>query len=218
MITWRGVFFSNPSSYPMEIVVSMQDYIITFLFSIILVVIINIFFSFFRKFYRGCLSESHQLERVWTIVPFILILFILVPSLKSLYLLDTCLFCGSTITAIGHQWYWAYNLTSDARESFDSYMVPTGLENSLRLIDADNRLVVPTGVPVRVSCTSVDVIHSWTVPSTGLKIDAIPGRINQFCFSLKRSGIFFGQCREICGANHSFIPIVLESRPVTDLT
>jgi cytochrome c oxidase subunit 2 len=89
-------------------------------------------------------------------------------------------------------------------------MEPSDTRN-IRLLDVDNRLVVPTYLPVRFLVSSSDVIHSWTVPSFGVKIDAIPGRINQFCFSSKRRGVFFGQCSEICGANHRFIPIVLES-------
>lgn len=154
--------------------------------------------------------EDHQLEAVWTVVPFIFLLLILVPSLNSLYILDACLFCGLSISIIAHQWYWRYQYNDLSNALFDSYILPSE-DRFLRLLDVDNRLIVPNRAPVRFAVTSADVVHSWTVPSFGVKMDAVPGRLNQFCFTSKRPGIFFGQCSEICGANHRFIPIVVES-------
>lgn len=216
MITWNSIFFHSPSSYLIEIVIFMHDYVIIFLFSVLIIVIINLAYSFFSYSYNSEFFERHQLERVWTFLPFVLLIFIVLPSLNVLYSLDTCLFCGMSVRIMGHQWYWRYFYKDFKNILFDSYINPQD-SSFLRLIDVDNRLIIPTFFPVRFMVSSADVIHSWTIPSFGVKIDAVPGRINQFCFSGKRSGIFFGQCSEICGANHSFIPIVLESIPFKSL-
>lgn len=210
MITWNSLFFHSPSSFIMELVISLHDYVIMFLFSILMSVLLVIRFTFLSSYINLEFFENHQLETVWTVVPFLLLVFIVVPSLNSLYILDTCLFCGLTIRIIGHQWYWSYFYKDFSQIFFDSYIIPS--ENSdIRLLSVDNCLILPRFIPVRFMVSSSDVLHSWTIPSFGVKIDAVPGRINQFCFSRKRSGIFFGQCSEICGANHRFIPIVIES-------
>lgn len=208
MITWYRFFFNSPASNLIELVILIHDYVIITLLSVLAVVLIVIIYSLIRKFINLEFFEHHQLEGIWTVVPFVLLTFILIPSLKSLYMLDRCIFCGISVTIIGHQWYWRY-FYKDLSHFFDSYI--TGDRKSLRLIDTDNRLIIPTLMPVRLIVSSADVIHSWSMPSFGVKIDAIPGRINQFCLSSKRSGIYFGQCSEICGANHSFMPIVVES-------
>lgn len=212
MTTWNRFFFNSPNTYNIEIVSLIHDYVSMFLFSILILVLINLSFSFLFKSYNLEFYENHQLERVWTLLPFVLLIVIVIPSLKSLYMLDTCIFCGLTVSILGHQWYWRY-FYKDLKESFfDSYMLPSD-NRFIRLLDVDNRVIIPSFFPLRLLVSSADVIHSWTIPSFGIKMDAVPGRINQFCFSTKRSGVFFGQCSEICGANHSFIPIVLESLP-----
>lgn len=210
MTTWGRLYFQSPSSYMIELVSMMHDYVSLFLFSILIIVMIKLVYLFPIKNFNLEFFENHQLETVWTLLPFALLVFIVIPSLTSLYILDTCLFCGMTIRIIGHQWYWRYFYKDLKEFFFDSYILPSR-ETEIRLLDVDNRLVVPTFMPVRFLVSSSDVLHSWTIPSFGVKIDAVPGRINQFCFSSKRSGVFFGQCSEICGANHSFIPIVIES-------
>lgn len=190
----------------------MHDLVILFLRSILIFVLINIIYRFLFKDFSLRFYENHILEGVWTISPFILLIFVVLPSLGSLYMVDTCFFCGFTVRIIGHQWYWRYFFKDVYEFLFDSYITPS--ENRMiRLLEVDNRLVVPSLFPLRFLVSSSDVIHSWTIPSLGVKFDAVPGRINQFCFSAKRSGVFFGQCSEICGANHSFMPIVLESIP-----
>lgn len=208
MITWNGMFFHSPASYLIEVVVCIHDYVIIFLFSILITVVSAISYSFSSKHFNLSFMENHQLEGVWTVAPFVLLIFIVIPSLNSLYMLDTCLFCGLTLNIMGHQWYWSY-FFKDLGVSFDSY-----IERSapfLRLLEVDNRLLIPRFIPIRFLVSSADVIHSWTIPRFGVKIDAVPGRINQFCFSTKRSGLFFGQCSEICGANHRFMPIFVEA-------
>lgn len=210
MTTWNNVFFQSPSTFIIELVSTIHDYVSMFLVSILILVFINLSYSFFIKNFNLEFYEHHQLERIWTVIPFFLLIFIVIPSLTSLYILDRCLFCGITIRIIGHQWYWSYFYKDLKEFFFDSYIEPSS-SSQIRLLDVDNRLVVPTFLPIRFLVSSSDVLHSWTIPSFGVKIDAVPGRINQFCFSSKRRGVFFGQCSEICGANHRFIPIVMES-------
>lgn len=216
MIRWNRWLFNFPSSFIMQCVNNIHDHVIMFLFSILLIVLINLRFLFLRKNFVLNWYEDHQLESVWTIIPFILLIFIAFPSLLTLYVLDSCLFCGVSIGITGHQWYWRYFYKDIFELEFDSYMLPVD-RNGLRLLDVDNRLIVPVRTPLRFLLTSADVIHSWTLPCAGVKIDAMPGRINQFCLSLKRAGVFFGQCSEICGANHSFMPIVVEAVPLNKI-
>lgn len=114
---------------------------------------------------------------------------------------------------MGHQWYWRYEYTDFILNEFDSFIIPSDNLNinEFRLLDVDNRCILPFNYPIRILTTSIDVIHSWTVPSLGIKIDSTPGRLNQSMLIIHRPGIFFGQCSEICGINHRFIPIVIES-------
>lgn len=216
MIRWNIWFFNFPSSFIMQCVWNIHDHVIIFLVSIILIVLLNLSFTLYSKAFTLSFSENHQLERVWTIIPFILLVFIAFPSLLTLYILDRCFFCGITVGITGHQWYWRYLYKDLLDFEFDSYILPADA-SSIRLLDVDNRLILPRRTPLRFLLTSADVIHSWTLPCAGAKIDAVPGRINQFCLSLKRTGVFFGQCSEICGANHRFIPIVVESIPLANL-
>lgn len=208
-----GCFFSNPMTFLSETIWDFNDYISIILFSILLIVLINLISVFVRSFNLDY-YEDHRLENFWTITPFLIITVLAIPSVFLLYGNDRCSFCGLSFRAIGHQWYWQY-ASEEAKEcSFDSYIIPDS--SMFRLIDTDNRLILPSDIPVRALITSSDVIHSWTVPRFGVKVDAIPGRISQTCFSVKFRGVSFGQCSEICGINHRFIPIVVESVPLRD--
>nr|APX40878.1 cytochrome c oxidase subunit 2 [Psylliodes hispanus] len=168
---------------------------------------------FFNKFKHRFLLEGQMIEIIWTILPTITLIFIAIPSLRLIYILDEVNNPSITIKTIGHQWYWSYEYSDFNNVEFDSYMIPTDELNkfNFRLLDVDNRVIVPFESNIRMLVTAADVIHSWTIPSLGVKIDATPGRLNQISFIINRSGLFFGQCSEICGANHSFMPIVLES-------
>lgn len=215
MIRYGLSYFSSPNSLIIENVILFHDHIFMFLVSVLVIVLfflvsINFVFDFDLNIF-----DHHQLEFLWTISPLFLLIIIVIPSINLLYYSDSCFFCGLTIIVLGHQWYWSYFFKDFFDFSFDSYMVSSD-SSLIRLLDVDNRLVLPSNLPLRVLCSSRDVIHSWTVPSLGVKMDAVPGRINQFCFSLKRCGIFFGQCSEICGANHSFMPVVIESVSLKD--
>ena len=162
------------------------------------------------------LVEGQEIETIWTVIPAIILVFLALPSLRLLYLLDEVGDCSLTVKSIGHQWYWSYEYSDFLNIEFDSYMVPTNeLESGdFRLLEVDHRVVLPTQTDIRVLVTSADVIHSWTVPSLGIKADAVPGRLNQLRFYVKYPGVFYGQCSEICGANHSFMPIVVEAVPL----
>jgi len=159
--------------------------------------------------------ESQPLELFWTIVPRFVLIFIGLPSIRLLYLLDEVYKPSLTIKTIGHQWYWSYEYSDFLDLEFDSYITPASdIESkSIRLLDVDNRTVIPQITQIRTLITAADVLHSWTVPALGVKADAVPGRLNQVNFLTTRPGVFFGQCSEICGANHSFIPISVERVP-----
>nr|WNH38353.1 cytochrome c oxidase subunit II [Sternoptyx diaphana] len=160
--------------------------------------------------------DSQEIEIVWTILPAIILILIALPSLRILYLMDEINDPHLTVKAMGHQWYWSYEYTDYSLLEFDSYMVPSQdlFSGQFRLLEADHRMVVPAESPVRMLVSAEDVIHSWAVPALGVKMDAIPGRLNQTAFIASLPGVFYGQCSEICGANHSFMPVVVEALPL----
>lgn len=169
------------------------------------------------------LNHGTLIELIWTITPALILIAIAFPSFRLLYLLDEVISPSITIKVAGHQWYWSYEYSDYITEEgeaieFDSYMVPdSDLElGQFRLLDVDNKVVVPVDCHVRLIITATDVLHSFAVPSLGLKTDAVPGRLNQTSFLAERTGTFYGQCSEICGVWHGFMPIVIESVPVLD--
>nr|WIS40134.1 cytochrome c oxidase subunit II [Facelina auriculata] len=162
--------------------------------------------------------EAQTLETVWTILPAFLLVWLALPSLRLLYLLDEQTGLGLILKATGHQWYWSYEIPLCDSGSFDSYMVPeSDLEvGEYRLLEVDNRAVVPYQMETTVIATSADVLHAWALPSMGVKMDAVPGRLNSFSMFVEKPGVYYGQCSEICGANHSFMPIVVEAVGLKD--
>nr|ABW71584.1 cytochrome oxidase subunit II [Mino anais] len=162
--------------------------------------------------------DAQEIELVWTILPAAVLIMLALPSLRILYMMDEINEPDLTLKAIGHQWYWTYEYTDFKELTFDSYMIPTSdlPLGHFRLLEVDHRVIVPTESKVRVIVTADDVLHSWAVPSLGVKTDAIPGRLNQTAFLASRPGVYYGQCSEICGANHSFMPIVVESTPLAN--
>nr|ADO23230.1 cytochrome c oxidase subunit II [Coereba flaveola] len=162
--------------------------------------------------------NAQVIEIIWTVLPAMVLVTLALPSLRILYMMDEINEPDLTLKAIGHQWYWTYEYTDLKELTFDSYMIPTTdlPLGHFRLLEVDHRVVVPMNSTIRVIVTADDVLHSWAVPSLGVKTDAIPGRLNQTSFLASRPGVFYGQCSEICGANHSFMPIVVESTPLPD--
>nr|YP_009139058.1 cytochrome c oxidase subunit II [Polydactylus sextarius]AKE49773.1 cytochrome c oxidase subunit II [Polydactylus sextarius]UAD89984.1 cytochrome c oxidase subunit II [Polydactylus sextarius] len=160
--------------------------------------------------------DSQEVEIIWTVLPAVILIVLALPSLRILYLMDEISNPHITVKAIGHQWYWSYEYSDFQEIAFDSYMVPSQdlTPGQFRLLDADHRMVIPMDSPVRVLITAEDVLHSWAVPALGVKMDAVPGRLNQTSFTASRPGVFYGQCSEICGANHSFMPVVVEAVPL----
>nr|ARH53742.1 cytochrome c oxidase subunit 2 [Calomicrus pinicola] len=213
MTTWKNFVLQDSSSPLMEQLMYFHDHTLMILV-IITILVGNLLISlFFNKFLHRYLLEGQLIEIIWTILPTITLIFIAIPSLRLLYILDEINNPMITIKAIGHQWYWSYEYSDFKSIEFDAYMIPMNelSPNSFRLLDVDNRVIIPYESSIRMLVTAADVIHSWTIPSLGVKIDATPGRLNQVTFLTNRSGLFYGQCSEICGANHSFMPIVIES-------
>lgn len=165
----------------------------------------------FNKFLSRIILENQIIEIVWTLIPTIILRIIALPSLHLLYLIDELLNPLLTVKIIGHQWYWSYEYNDFNNIEFDSYIQPQAL---FRLLEVDNSTPIPLNCQTRLITSSTDVLHSWTIPAIGIKIDATPGRLNQISVFPNRSGKFFGQCSEICGANHSFIPIVVDVIPL----
>nr|QGT77324.1 cytochrome c oxidase subunit 2 [Huananpotamon lichuanense] len=216
MATWTYLGFQDSASPLMEQLIFFHDHIMLILILIITFVGYLLSILFINKFIYRYMLENQTIEVIWTMIPAIILIFIALPSLRLLYLLDEVNYPSITLKTIGHQWYWSYEYSDFLQLEFDSYMLPTQEMNlsSFRLLDVDNRTMIPMNTQIRVLITAADVIHSWTVPSLGIKADAVPGRLNQVSFLINRPGLFLGQCSEICGANHSFMPIMIESTSI----
>ena len=184
------------------------------------------------------ISHGSVLEIIWIIIPSLILLFIAIPSFSLLYSMEAFTDCYILLNVIGHQWYWSYECIiktqflpiedmfstekidffkfKHIKFSFDSYIVQTNdlKKGELRLLETTNPIVLPIDTGIKVLVTADDVIHSWAVPALGVKIDALPGRLNQIFLKIDRCGHFYGQCSEICGINHGFMPIVVEAVPV----
>lgn len=158
------------------------------------------------------IAHHTALEMVWTLIPVCIVALIAFPSFKLLYMMDRTPKVDLTIKAIGNQWYWTYEYP-DHDIRFDSNMLTENQlkPGQLRLLEVDNRVVVPTHTNIRIITTSSDVIHSWAVPAFGVKRDSVPGRLNETWFNVRKEGVYYGQCSELCGVRHGFMPIVVEA-------
>lgn len=215
MATWSNLGLQDRTSPLIEQLNFFHDHTLLILIIITILVGYLIVILFFNKYTNRILLHGQIIEIIWTVLPAIVLIFIALPSLRLLYLLDEINSPSLTLKTIGHQWYWRYEYSDFTNMEFDSYITPyTEIENNrFRLLDVDNRIILPINNQIRILVSAADVLHSWTVPSLGVKVDATPGRLNQTNFLINRPGLFFGQCSEICGANHSFIPIVIERIP-----
>nr|BCO16493.1 cytochrome oxidase subunit 2 [Teratoscincus microlepis] len=205
--------FQDAASPIMEELLHFHDHalMVVFLISAFVLYIITLMLT--TKLTHINTMDAQAVEMIWTVLPAIILVLIALPSLRILYLMDEINNPHLTIKALGHQWYWSYEYTDYNDLTFDSYMLPTTeLAQGLpRLLETDHRMVVPMDSPIRMLISAEDVLHSWAVPTMGIKTDAIPGRLNQTTFIPTLPGIFYGQCSEICGSNHSFMPIVVEA-------
>jgi cytochrome c oxidase subunit 2 len=221
----------DPATPSLEGMMSLHNYITFFL----IVIVIFVFWMLFLVVYNfnetanpvsNKFTHSSLLEIVWTIIPAIILVLIAVPSFVLLYSMDELIDPVVTLKVVGHQWYWSYEYsdyaTLEGGESlnFDSYMIPTSdlVKGSLRTLEVDNRIVLPINTHIRVLITAADVLHAWAVPSFGIKVDACPGRLTQASLFIKREGVYYGQCSEICGVNHAFMPIVVKGVSVNRFT
>nr|QPB70965.1 cytochrome c oxidase subunit II [Brasidas sp. 7 SB-2020] len=214
MTTWPNIYLQDSASPLMEQLIFFHDHIMMILMMIVTTVSYTMMMLIYNKNTDRNLLEGQMIELIWTVTPAMTLFFIATPSLRLLYLMDEINNPSMTIKAVGHQWYWTYEYSDFNEMEFDSYMMNSEDSSTLRLLDVDNRTVLPSNTFIRMIITSTDVIHSWTLPASGLKIDGTPGRLNQGSLMLNRNGTTFGQCSEICGTNHSFMPIVVESVPI----
>nr|AGN71370.1 cytochrome c oxidase subunit II [Odontophrynus occidentalis] len=210
--------FQDAASPIMEELLHFHDHALMAVFLISALVLYIITTLITTKLSNTNTIDAQEIEMVWTIMPAIILIVIALPSLRILYLMDEISDPNITVKAIGHQWYWSYEYSDFADLNFDSYMIPTKdlTPGQFRLLEVDNRMVTPVGMAVRALVSAEDVLHSWAISTLGVKTDAIPGRLNQATFMISRPGVYYGQCSEICGANHSFMPIVIESLPIKE--
>nr|YP_009232299.1 cytochrome c oxidase subunit II [Epomophorus gambianus]AMA21286.1 cytochrome c oxidase subunit II [Epomophorus gambianus]QIP52866.1 cytochrome c oxidase subunit II [Epomophorus pusillus] len=208
--------FQDATSPIMEELLHFHDHalMIVFLISSLVLYLISVMLT--TNLTHTSTMDAQEVETIWTILPAMILIMIALPSLRILYMMDEINNPYLTVKTMGHQWYWSYEYTDYEDLTFDSYMVPTQdlKPGELRLLEVDNRVVLPMELTIRMLISSEDVLHSWAVPSLGLKTDAIPGRLNQTTLLSTRPGLYYGQCSEICGSNHSFMPIVLEMVPL----
>nr|YP_009590269.1 cytochrome c oxidase subunit II [Piranga rubriceps]QBM10153.1 cytochrome c oxidase subunit II [Piranga rubriceps]QBM10166.1 cytochrome c oxidase subunit II [Piranga rubriceps] len=209
--------FQDASSPIMEELMGFHDHALMVALAICSLVLYLLTHTLTEKLTSNTVN-AQVIELIWTILPAMVLVMLALPSLRILYMMDEINEPDLTLKAIGHQWYWTYEYTDLKDLTFDSYMIPTAdlPLGHFRLLEVDHRVVVPMNSTIRVIVTADDVLHSWAVPSLGVKTDAVPGRLNQTSFFASRPGVFYGQCSEICGANHSFMPIVVESTPLAD--
>jgi cytochrome c oxidase subunit 2 len=218
MATWAQIGFQNSASPLIEQLIFFHDHALLILILITTLVGYFIISLVTNKFVNRYLLDGQIIEIIWTVLPAVILIILALPSLRLLYLIDETTEPRLTLKTVGHQWYWSYEYSDFNDIEFDSYMTPTNnlQPQEFRLLEVDNRVILPYLTQIRLLVTAADVIHSWTIPSLGIKADAVPGRLNQLNVFFNRPGVFYGQCSEICGANHSFIPISVEAITPTD--
>ena len=214
-VDWQ-LGFQKSASKTMDDIVWFHDYmllpVITAItvFVLFLIAYACIRFRASRNPEASTTSHNTMIEVIWTLVPCLILIVLAVPSFKVLYSQDEIPKADVTIKAIGYQWYWGYEYP-DENIVFDSYMIEDKdfKEGQPRLLTVDNEVVVPVNKVVKVMITANDVLHAWALPSFGVKRDAVPGRINETWFKADRTGTFYGQCSELCGIKHAFMPITV---------
>lgn len=226
-IAWQ-YSFQDPATPVMEGIINLHHdlmFFITFIFFFVLVVLARTLYFFTGSVtdilqtsnYSRHIVHGTTIEIIWTVLPSVILIVVALPSFALLYSIDEIIDPSLTVKCVGHQWYWSYEYSDFETKlgtiNFDSYMIPEDeLElGELRLLEVDNRIVLPSNTHIRILVTAADVLHSWAIPSLGVKIDACIGRLNQTSLFLLREGVFFGQCSEICGVGHGNMPIVIES-------
>ncbi len=210
--------FHEPASPVMQKLVDFHDFlliIITFisLFVLGLLAYVCYRFSEDRNPIPSNVTHNTTLEIIWSVIPVLILIIIAIPSFKILYYMDKVPNAEMTLKVTGYQWYWGYEYPDNGNLAFESYIIPEDKlkPGQLRLLEVDNRVVLPVDTNIRILLTSSDVIHAWGVPAFGVKIDATPGRLNETWVRINKPGIYRGQCSELCGPYHGFMPIVIEA-------
>nr|YP_010868548.1 cytochrome c oxidase subunit II [Parasacculina yatsui]WGU20845.1 cytochrome c oxidase subunit II [Parasacculina yatsui] len=207
--------FQEKGSFIMYELMKFMDFVNFFIIYISLMVIFMIIFILFNDFHSSESLDSDLFETIWLFLPIFVMFFISTTSMYILYYTDSFRDYDLNLKILGNQWYWSYEYNlGDVTYSYDSYMSSDTVE--YRLLEVDNRVMLPVNTVVRMLISSSDVIHSFTIPCLGVKMDAIPGRINYIIIEIFKCGLFYGQCSEICGINHSFMPIVVECISMLD--
>nr|QDC34102.1 cytochrome c oxidase subunit II [Laodelphax striatellus] len=207
---WTKFYLPDAYSPTMEQLVYFHDHTMSIITSITILICILLNSLLWNKLIDLNMNEHQMIETWWTILPTIVLFLIAIPSLKILYSMEELINPTISIKSMGHQWYWSYEYSDKFCKELESYM-KYKKKNDFRLLEVDNKMKAPFLTQIRMIFSSSDVLHSWTIPCLGIKMDAVPGRINQSSLMIKKPGIFMGQCSEICGTNHSFMPIMLES-------
>ncbi|MCK5424573.1 MAG: cytochrome c oxidase subunit II [Emcibacter sp.] len=210
--------FMEPATQVMRDIVSFHDGLLIMCIVVslfVMILMLYIFIKFNAKSNPTPSTTTHHtgLEIVWTTIPIIILLVIAIPSFKLLYLEDVIPEADLTVKAVGNQWYWTYEYPDHDDFSFDSVMLTDDEAKAAghpRLLGTDTHVVVPVNKTVRLIVTASDVIHAWTIPAFGVKIDAVPGKLNETWFNVEREGMYYGQCSELCGKDHGFMPIMVE--------
>ncbi len=207
----------------MESIRSFNSFLLVIITSIVLFVLVLlaiVVLRFNEKANPTPSRTSHNtlIEVAWTVVPVMILVAIAIPSFRLLHLELKVPTADLTVKAVGHQWYWSYEYPDDGGFGFDSMLVADKdlKPGQPRLLTVDNELVVPVDKVIRVQVTAADVIHSFAVPSFGIKIDALPGRLNETWFKVTKEGVYYGQCSELCGRDHAFMPIAVRALNAQD--
>ena len=212
--------FQNPATDLMGSVVGLHNIILVVMTLVTLFVLFLLFYVSFRFSAKrnpipSTTTHNTVVEVLWTAIPIVILVVLAIPSFKLLYQQEKSENYDMTVKVIGHQWYWEYEYPDHGDFYFESYMVQEQdlEEGDLRLLTVDNPLVIPANKNIQILITAGDVLHSWAVPSMGLKTDAVPGRLNETWVNVKEPGIYRGQCSEICGSGHGFMPVVVKVLP-----
>jgi cytochrome c oxidase subunit 2 len=214
---WQ-IGFQESASLVMDVFTNFHNMLLYVIFAIAIFVFILMCYvciKFSKKNNPIPSKTTHNvlLEVLWTIVPVLILLAISVPSMHTLYYSDTVEDADLTLKVTGYQWYWGYQYPDNNIEEYTSYMIPESdlKPGDIRLLSVDNEVVLPVGKKIRIQTTAADVIHNWAVPAFAIKIDAVPGRLNETWVQIKEEGTYYGQCSELCGKGHGFMPIQIRA-------
>ena len=213
-----GIGLQQAASPVMERITSFNDlvFIVALVITVfVMALLLYVVFRYSAKRNPMPSKNTHNtlIEVAWTVVPIIVLVVIAIPSFRLVYFMDRTEEAEMTIKAIGHQWYWSYEYPDFDDFSLDSFMIQDKEEledDQPWLLETDTRVVLPVDTTIRVLVTADDVIHAWAMPAFGIKIDAVPGRLNETWVRVDREGVYYGQCSELCGADHAFMPIAVE--------